>query len=95
VATETKAHSYDHPIVLELVQEMADDLSQHYGPASYPPQDPNAWAPPMGGMFVAYSDGLAVGCAGFIRHDDTAAEVKRMFVSPNLRSATLERPGVT
>jgi GNAT superfamily N-acetyltransferase len=85
MATETKIHSYDDPIVLELVQEMADDLARHYGPASYPPQDPRDWAPPIGGMFVVYTDGLAVGCAGFIRHDETTAELKRMFVRPSER----------
>jgi GNAT superfamily N-acetyltransferase len=85
VATETNAHSYDDPIVLQLVQEMADDLARHYGPASYPPQDPGDWAPPVGGMFVVVTDGVAVGCAGFVRHDATTAELKRMFVRPSER----------
>ncbi len=85
MATETKAQSYDDPIVLQLVQEMADDLAPQYGPASYPPQDPKDWAPPVGGMFVAYVEGVAVGCAGFIRHDEATAELKRMFVRPSQR----------
>jgi GNAT superfamily N-acetyltransferase len=85
VASATKIHSYDDPIVLDLVQEMADDLARRYGPASYPPQDPRDWAPPTGAMFVVYSGGVAVGCGGFIRHDETTAELKRMFVRPSER----------
>jgi GNAT superfamily N-acetyltransferase len=91
MATETKVRSYDDPVVLQLVQEMADDLARHYGPASYPRQDPRDWAPPSGGMLVAYDNDEAVGCAGFVRHDETTAELKRMFVRPSGRRQGMAR----
>lgn len=73
---------YDADVVQTLVQEMADDLAQHYGPASYPPQDPLDWTAPDGGMFVLLVGGEPAGCGGFTRHDDMTAEIKRMFVHP-------------
>jgi GNAT superfamily N-acetyltransferase len=91
VATELRSHSYDDPVVLELVQEMADDLAHLYGPASYPPQDPKDWSSPLGCMAVVYSEGVAVGCGGFIRHDERSAELKRMFVRPAARRRGLAR----
>ncbi len=39
----------------------------------------------LGGVVLAYSDGEAVGCGAFKRFDDTSAEIKRMFVSPEHR----------
>ena len=37
------------------------------------------------GVVVAYIDEAAVGCGAFKRHSDVAAEIKRMFVSPETR----------
>ena len=39
----------------------------------------------LGGVVLAYSDGVAVGCGAFKGFDDTTAEIKRMFVSPEQR----------
>ncbi len=89
--TELTVRSYDDPVVLELVAEMAEDLARHYGPASYPPQDPGDWSPPVGLMVVVTVEGSAVGCGGFVRHDERTAELKRMFVRASARRRGLAR----
>jgi GNAT superfamily N-acetyltransferase len=42
-------------------------------------------------MVVVALDGAAVGCGGFIRHDQRSAELKRMFVRPSARRRGLAR----
>jgi GNAT superfamily N-acetyltransferase len=82
---EIRAASYDAPVVQTLIQEMADDLAQFYGPARYPPQDPRLWAPPEGTVLVAYVNGAPVACGAIVRFDETTAEIKRMFTRPQRR----------
>ncbi len=52
-------------------------------------QMPRMYAPPHGGLFVAFKDGLAAGCCGFRARSDTdhtnACEMKRLFVLPAFR----------
>ncbi len=76
---------YDAPLAQALMQEMADDLASLYGPGSYPAQDPAHWAAPDGALFVLRVGDEPVGCGGFIRHDRTTAELKRMYVRPPWR----------
>jgi GNAT superfamily N-acetyltransferase len=91
VTVETRDLPYDDPVVLHLVQEMADDLAPYYGPGSYPPQEPRQWTAPLGAMIVAYVDGGAVGCGGFVRHDDETGELKRMYVRLAMRRKGIGR----
>lgn len=42
-----------------------------------------------GGFFVAWLDGQPVGCGAFRRIEPTVAEVKRMFVDPDVRGVKL------
>ncbi|HLH45760.1 MAG TPA: GNAT family N-acetyltransferase [Acidimicrobiales bacterium] len=88
---DIRARRYDDPEVQRLVVEMAEDLARFYGPGTYPPQDPDDWAPPRGAVVVAYDDGEAVACGGLIRHTGDSAELKRMFVRPSHRRRGLAR----
>lgn len=40
---------------------------------------------PAGAILLAYKDGLAIGCAGIRKFEDSVAELKRMFVQPEHR----------
>lgn len=40
---------------------------------------------PLGGLYLAFFDGLPAGCAGVRRLDDKTAELKRMFVKDEYR----------
>lgn len=46
---------------------------------------------PSGAFFLAESGAEAAGCAGLLRHDDEAAELKRVFVRPAFRGHDLGR----
>ena len=52
-------------------------------------------APPDGIFLVAWLDDVAVACGGVRRHDDTTAEVKRMYVIPDARRQGVSRVVLT
>ncbi|MCI4345012.1 MAG: GNAT family N-acetyltransferase [Thermoplasmata archaeon] len=52
---------------------------------------PGEYAPPGGALFLAFSDGRAVGCVGLRRHAADVAELKRLFVRPSARAAGVGR----
>lgn len=54
---------------------------QRFGPNLKPQQI----APGFGTFVVARAEGRAVGCGALRRLDETSAEVKRMYVEPELR----------
>src|SRR6202012_4923794 len=72
--------SYDDPVATLLMKEMEVDLARYYGERHYPPQNLVEWSAPHGTMVVALYEAQPVGCGGFIRLDETTAELKRMFV---------------
>ncbi len=53
---------------------------------------PGAYAPPNGGLWLAYVDGELAGCIGFRPHDsETACEMKRLWLRPAYRGLGLGR----
>jgi len=40
---------------------------------------------PVGGFFVVYADGDAIGCLGLKKFDQTSCELKRMYIREQLR----------
>ncbi len=53
---------------------------------------PGAYAPPAGGVWLAYVDGELAGCIGFRPHDGTGAcEMKRLWLRPAYRNLGLGR----
>jgi GNAT superfamily N-acetyltransferase len=72
--------SYDDSVATQLIEEMEIDLAQYYGVRHYPPQNLVEWSAPHGTMVVAFYETQPAGCGGFIRLDNTTAELKRMFV---------------
>ena len=47
--------------------------------------------PPTGAFFVARIDGATAGCGGVVDVDETTAEIKRMWVSPQHRGRGVGR----
>jgi GNAT superfamily N-acetyltransferase len=60
-------------------------------PATGPTADPHEFEPPTGCFFVVYVDERAVGCGGFKRLDERTAEIKRMYVRPEVRGRGIAR----
>ena len=52
---------------------------------------PGKYAPPSGGLVVAWAGGRPVGCAAIRRVRPTVAEVKRVYVRPRFRGLRLGR----
>ena len=71
-------------LVAAFVEEIAG-LYPGWAPTIGPSAEPADFVPPQGRFVVAYVDGQALSCGGVKRLDDTAAEIKRMYVAPEAR----------
>jgi putative acetyltransferase len=63
------------------------EIQQRYGFTAPDPFDPAAFAGPVGGFWVATSDGQAVGSIALTPLDAPAAELDVMYVAPGHRRA--------
>ena len=52
---------------------------------------PEPYVPPRGGLWVAFVDGVGSGCAALREIDADTAEVKRMYVEPEMRGKGIAR----
>jgi GNAT superfamily N-acetyltransferase len=76
---------FDSQLAVTLIAEVQQEYVKRYGGHDETPVDVSEFAPPHGTFLVARVGGVAIGCAGMRRHDDTTVEVKRMFVRPEHR----------
>lgn len=77
------------PIAMALSAAALADLRARYGgQGDDTPVTPMDFDPPDGGFLIAYLDGVPAGCGGWrtLAEDETAAEIKRMFVLPDYRN---------
>jgi len=83
VTAEPFDSSEAHRLIAALDAHLAGRYSadQRFGP-NLRPQD---LAPGLGTFVIARADGRAVGCGALRRLDEATAEVKRMYVEPELR----------
>jgi putative acetyltransferase len=83
VAAEPFDSAEAHALIAALDAHLAGRYSadQRFGPNLQPEQ----LALGHGTFVIARLDGRAVGCGALRRLDDTSAEVKRMYVEPELR----------
>lgn len=88
----TAAH-FDAPEVLALAHAQQDEMRGIYGGEADigPTRDAWMFEPPDGAFVVARIDGVALGCGGVCRFDDTRGELKRMYVAPGARGLGLGR----
>jgi putative acetyltransferase len=89
------AEPFEKDDVQAMLDAMADELDARYGegdPGYRTEVDATELAPPGGAFLVARLDGRAVGC-GAVRVSSVAgvAEVKRMYVRPELRGRGISR----
>ena len=85
---EIRPTRFGSPVATALMKATLDELGERYGDdGDGTPVLPLEFAPPDGGFFVAYADGVPAGCGGWrtLSGDDMVAEVKRMYVAPEFR----------
>lgn len=69
--------------------ELAERFDVGFDPARSRPTDDDEFREPNGAFLVAFLHGTAVGCVGAKRHGDEPAEIKRLWVSPDVRGIGL------
>jgi pimeloyl-ACP methyl ester carboxylesterase/GNAT superfamily N-acetyltransferase len=85
---------YDGPAAKVLVPDYVSEIRVMYPdwtPDVPPRLMPEDVEPPAGRWLVAYRDGEPVGCAALKRLDPTTAEIKRVYVAPEVRGRGIAR----
>jgi GNAT superfamily N-acetyltransferase len=77
--------------LIAAFHEEVTSLYPSWTPSTGPSADPEEFEPPGGRFFVLYAGREPVGCGGFKRLDERTAEIKRMYVSPEVRGLGLAR----
>jgi GNAT superfamily N-acetyltransferase len=93
---EIRPSRFGAPAAQQLVAAAQEELTQRYGSGDGNPIESVQFDPPEGAFLVAWVDGAPVGCGGWrtISHfaedpslAEDVAEIKRMYVSPDVRKA--------
>ena len=91
---------YDHPDAQKLDAQVQQEYRERYhSEGDVTPLTPSMFAPPHGRFLLAYDpDGAPVGCGGWRSRDrdeegyqDGDAEIKRLYVVPEMRNRGLAR----
>ena len=83
--------AYTDPVVRALEAELQQEYVERYGGVDETPIDPAQFAPPDGLFLVGFVGAEPVASGGFRRHDDEAAEIKRMYVVEDRRGVGYAR----
>ncbi|MCC9305953.1 GNAT family N-acetyltransferase [Kitasatospora sp. RB6PN24] len=95
---ELRITGYDHPDAVTLTAAVQQEYIARYGDIDITEMEAEHFAAPHGVFVVGYLDGAAVACGGWRAKDgdhpflrDGDAELKRMFVVPQVRGRGLAR----
>jgi GNAT superfamily N-acetyltransferase len=86
----------EHPDAQYCLAEYAAELNRRspdrpFDPAVGATAHPHEVRPPAGQFLVAYLHGQPIGCGAVKHHDDAPAEIKRMWLAPEVRGLGLGR----
>jgi GNAT superfamily N-acetyltransferase len=87
------AEPFDSADARRLIAALDEHLASRYPPEQRfgPNLKPEQIAAGLGTFVIARLDGTAVGCGALRKLDDTSAEVKRMYVAPEVRGKGVAR----
>lgn len=90
---EIKPTRFGAPVARKLIAELLADLTERYGDSDATPIEAVEFDPPDGGFFVAYLDGVAVGCGGWRSWggSEEIAEIKRVYTAATVRGKGVAR----
>ncbi|SEL79264.1 Acetyltransferase (GNAT) family protein [Blastococcus sp. DSM 46786] len=76
---------YEDPLAQLLVERVQQEYVARYGGRDEAVVDPGEFRPPTGLFLVAEVDGVPVGCGAWRAYPPGGAEIKRVYVAPELR----------
>jgi putative acetyltransferase len=84
---------FESPDARRLIAALDAHLASRYPPEQRfgPNLKPAHLGPGLGTFVIARTDGRAIGCGALRLLDETTAEVKRMYVEPELRGQGISR----
>jgi GNAT superfamily N-acetyltransferase len=80
ILLELRSTPYDDPVVRRLEARVQEEYVRLYGGPDATETDPGQFAPPDGVFLVGWAGPEPVATGGLRRHDQEAAEIKRMYV---------------
>jgi GNAT superfamily N-acetyltransferase len=90
---EIRRENYGAAVVQSLIAALGTELLERYqgfdGSGGEP--SPSDFEPPEGAFLVGWEGEEPVACGGVCRHDETTAELRRMYVRPEARGRGLSR----
>ncbi|SFS38689.1 GNAT family N-acetyltransferase [Saccharopolyspora flava] len=69
----------------QYVAELVERFPEGFDPGRGAPPDEDAFTPPKGVFLLLRRDGSVLGCGGVRTESPGTAEIKRMWISPELR----------
>ena len=90
---EIRRENYEAFASQALVAALNAELLDRYDgfDGSGGPQVASDFEPPNGAFVVGWDGEEPVACGGVLRHDETTAEIRRMYVAPSARGRGLSR----
>lgn len=90
---EIRRENIASPVAGSLIRALNAELLVRYPEegATHFRLDPSEVAEGRGAFLVAYADGKPAGCGAIRRQDADTAEIKRMYVSPDIRGRGIGR----
>ncbi|MGH3023098.1 MAG: GNAT family N-acetyltransferase [Gaiellaceae bacterium] len=84
---DIRREKYEAEAVRALTAALEEELLGRYDGVAGSGPDPHqgAFEPPDGFFLVVWEGEQAIGCGGVCRHDETTAELRRMYVAPDAR----------
>lgn len=76
---------YDDPLAQKLIGQVQAEYAEIYGSGDAAPIDASEFRDGNGEFFIGFLDGEAVATGCWRKHDEHAAEIKRMYVVPHRR----------
>lgn len=85
------AEPYDGPVGAILIPRVQQEYVARYGGPDETPVDPAEFTGSRGRFLVGYLHDVPIGCGGIRWVTDGAAEIKRMYVAPEVRGLGIAR----
>jgi GNAT superfamily N-acetyltransferase len=91
MSIDLRDEDYHDAVSTALIEEVQQEYVLRYGGRDETPLADGEFGPPNGAFVVVRVDGEPTACGGVRRHDDSTAEIKRMYVRASHRGTGIGR----